>query len=123
MQPAVFIQGRKVTLGPVDPADAEQYSVWVNDPRVRVYLNGRFRRPSTRSGSASEGLIGPPTPWASRYGMREDGRLIADRRSAHPRGQPQRVFTIFLGRSRHLVPAASGRRRTRADDGLRPSTC
>ncbi|MBI3448700.1 MAG: GNAT family N-acetyltransferase [Acidobacteria bacterium] len=98
MQPAVFIRGRKVTLGPVDPADAEQYSVWVNDPRVRVYLNRPYPQTVEEERRRVEGLIGATDAIGFSIRLREDGRLIGRSaiRGIHSVNRSG-VFTIFLG--------------------------
>jgi RimJ/RimL family protein N-acetyltransferase len=98
MQPPAFIVGRKVVLGPVDPADAPLYALWVNDPRVRPFLNRPFPVTVEEERRRVEGLVGAADAVGFSVRVREDGRLVGRSaiRGIHPVNRTG-VFTIFIG--------------------------
>ncbi len=98
MQPATFLLGRKVALGPVDPDDAPLYAAWVNDPRVRPYLNRPWPVTLEEERGRIAGLIGAAGAVGFSVRVREDMRLIGRSaiRGIHPVNRSG-VFTIFIG--------------------------
>jgi diamine N-acetyltransferase len=98
MQPVSFLNGRRVALGPVDPNDAPSYAKWVNDPRVRPYLNRPWPASIEDERQRVQSLIGAPDAVGFSIRAREDHRLIGRSaiRGIHHVNRSG-VFTIFIG--------------------------
>jgi len=98
MQPPSFIVGRTILLGPLDAADAPLYTTWVNDPRVRPFLNRPFPITVEEERSRIESLIGSPDAVGFAVRVRRDQALIGRTsiRAIHPVNRSG-VFTIFIG--------------------------
>jgi RimJ/RimL family protein N-acetyltransferase len=98
MQPPYFIVGRTILLGPVDGADAPLYAQWVNDPRVRPYLNRPWPASIEDERRRVESLIGATDAVGFAVRLKEDRRLIGRTaiRGIHHVNRSG-VFTIFIG--------------------------
>jgi len=98
MKPAAFITGKRIVLGPVDPEDAPAYWAWVNDPRVRCFLNRPFPVSVEEERQRVNSLLGAGDAVGFGIHTREDGRLIGRTaiRGIHPVNRSG-VFTIFIG--------------------------
>lgn len=98
MQPASFLTGRRLLLGPVDADDAPSYARWVNDPRVRPYLNRPWPISVEDERQRVQSLIGAADAVGFALRVREDQRLIGRTaiRGIHHVNRSG-VFTIFIG--------------------------
>jgi RimJ/RimL family protein N-acetyltransferase len=98
MQPADFLTGRRISLGPVDADDTPVYSRWVNDPRVRMYLNRPWPVSVEDERQRVLSLIGAPDAVGFSIRLREDNRLVGRSaiRGIHHVNRSG-VFTIFIG--------------------------
>lgn len=98
MQTPVFLPGRNILLGPVDAADAPLYARWVNDPRVRPFLNRPVPHTAEEELQRVRSLIGAADAVGFSVRLRQDERLIGRTaiRSIHPVNRSG-IFTIFLG--------------------------
>jgi RimJ/RimL family protein N-acetyltransferase len=102
MQPPAFLLGRTVSLGPVDPSDAPLYARWVNDGRVRPFLNRPFPVTVDDERRRVESLVGATDAVGFSIRLRQDHALIGRTaiRSIHPVNRSA-VFTVFIGPPEH----------------------
>jgi RimJ/RimL family protein N-acetyltransferase len=98
MQPASFMTGKRTVLGPVDASDAPAYAAWVNDPRVRPFLNRPWPASVDDERRRVESLIGAPDAVGFSIRIRDDQRLIGRSaiRGIHHVNRCG-TFTIFIG--------------------------
>ena len=123
MQPAEFIRGRRVSLGPIDLADIDTYVRWINDPAIRPYVNRPWPTTAHEERRRIETLVAAENAVGFAIHLRDGNRLIG--RTAiwniH-RVNRSGLFTIYIGdesmRSRGLGKEATALTTLHAMEGL-----